>query len=469
MALQNTLIRPFWLFLALLILMSSSWITGRAEEIEFIRSLDVNDAQDVCEGAECFESKIWCVCNQHNTFAQFKSIFGELVFSVNSNAKHGACIEGDSSDSRLHVEVISAMLWETGKPSLNMAEAESMRQNCDVSGFQDLLMRLKKSAAPATHGLDGMLTKGIRTLKDSVGLSCRKEVAFSPYGVSCVILERDQIRDDEHSEELRLTVERKQFSWRGPALIATGWVLIELAPWLSQQIFLYYASGTTIGVFLCVFLLTWLVLKRVTSSKHSAWMAITVQAVFGVAATFLTNIFEILVDSYRNELIYYIAGSTLLSFAVTYYFLRGSNGQPNGPSPALKDLVRWFLIGVGYVCTFHSTRSLIWSGIIFIALFLHKVIMPFLNQQAVKLWKILCPNWGIAKMGTKYIAGPFLTQEEYREQGEFETALQTRELFESEDFRKWIAKNIDRIKVLPRQYSEDNDEMEVEEEERMYE
>ncbi|GBG32258.1 Nuclear envelope integral membrane protein 1 [Hondaea fermentalgiana] len=436
------------LALALALTLALAAREAAAREVRFVRLDSVEDDEEVvCKGNDCLD-KIWCVCNERNPLAQFRSVFGDITFTVNEGNKEAVCLRGDSSDSRLHVDVLRELFMESDKNDLQGLE-------CEPKGSSGVVRRLRKSSEPSA--LEGVLANLVQRGKSALGIKCPMTASFSPYGVSCVVLDRSTHAGGK--EPLELKVARRVFDWRGPGLLAAGGVLLSFAPWLSEQLFLYYASGTTIGVFLCVFLLTWFVLKRVssTSSKNSAFVILTAEALAGLAASYAFSMLEVLVESYQNELLYYLIGSTLLSFALTYYFLRGSNGQPSGPSAVLRDLVRWLLTLVGYLCIYHSTRSLRWSLLILAALLFRNVAIPAFMRPWTGLLDFVSPSRGIARMKVPYVAGRFLTEEEYKMQGEVETQRQTRELFASPQFQEWVARNADRIHMQSPDYSREPD------------
>lgn len=400
---------------------------GRTVEL----SVDGASSSSCSSVGECVDT-IWCLENANRPLTQFKRAFGYVemcVFPPEAGALMGA-----SSDSWFQWPSSSSL----GSKLSATVEGRLAEQR------QTVVERLKQ-----------------HVLGDGAS-SC---VVFSPFGRSCVKAVNLDLADE--SGVLRVSARAVDFHWGGPALLVAGYALVVLAPHLSERVAFYYLSGVSIGVVLCVFLLTWFVLKRVAPGRNTAWVAVAFQSVFGAAAL-LNDQVSSLVRTHIDYAAYFLVGAALLSFAVTHYMLRGEQGS-HGPSAGIRDIVRWTIQGAGYTLVAWGSRSNQWSVAIVLLALVNRHVRPVLGQSSSRLLAWLNPNRDVAIAKIRYLARPFLTLDEFNVEGQMCTEEATSELYSSREFQQWIVNNADRITVQPRERQQPGDfEDEEDEEEDMF-
>ena len=138
----------------------------------------------------------------------------------------------------------------------------------------------------------------------------------------------------------------------------------------------------------------------------------------------------------------------MVSFAVTHFILRDPTGQGlNGPTSGFKEIVRWFLKGLGYYLIFQSNASVKLSILLLIGSGFYFILLSKIEKFVVYLLNKLYPNRGIAKMKYRYLAHEFLTEEEYNMNSKKHTAEESQKLFQNPKFQLWMLNNMDRINL----------------------
>ncbi|XP_071941564.1 nuclear envelope integral membrane protein 1b-like [Antedon mediterranea] len=187
------------------------------------------------------------------------------------------------------------------------------------------------------------------------------------------------------------------------ALCIFGLVIFIYAPALSQNLLFYYSSGITIGVFASLIILVY-ILSRMIPRKTGAFAVIALG--WSGALVILNWVFENIADKdYQYLVICYTGISSLISFAVCYYY---------GPSyhERAQKLVQWAIQLCALFCIYQSTHDQIAAVSLIVGL-LTVINLPY------GFFKRILPN---LRWKFKKIKKPrFLTEEEYEEQAREET------------------------------------------------
>ena len=115
--------------------------------------------------------------------------------------------------------------------------------------------------------------------------------------------------------------------WLGPALALAGLLLFWYAPFLSQSLPLYYASGMTLGVVLGVALLLFFVVKRVSPRRGGGGTLLALATGWaGSVYAAARHVGWRLLAEHWPKVLAYLALFGLLGYALTKWTLRG--GRP---------------------------------------------------------------------------------------------------------------------------------------------
>jgi hypothetical protein len=372
---------------------------------------------------EC-ERATWCWDEPRRALLQVRDAWSHITVELKGppGGPPGFCLQAESSDSSLRVSTLRWLVQGGG----SVAEVEEQ-------------LRIKSSQSADL----------IPWLLESLWLRhrCLQQLTLSPFGASCVRVVA--VDAGALPGPLHVAVRKEGAQAMYPQALAVGYFVIMVAPLLSEQVLFYYVVGAVIGVALSVFLVSKLVLRRVAPDSNASWMAaVGLQTAFGAVAASRDYVQRAL-SYYGDYVLWYLLASLLGSLAATHYMLRGQAGAPSGPGRGVREIVRATIQLAGYALVLlHSSASLRWGLATALAVLTVLVLVPRALRTTAVLLDWLRPNRDVAKP-VCFVAGGFISEEEYNERKVLTTQAKTTELLGSRRFHEWLLQNQHRIRLEP--------------------
>eukprot|EP00924_Labyrinthula_sp_SR-Ha-C_P005686 maker-scaffold_14-snap-gene-2.51-mRNA-1 protein AED:0.12 eAED:0.12 QI:101/0.5/0.33/1/1/1/3/0/391 len=180
--------------------------------------------------------------------------------------------------------------------------------------------------------------------------------------------------------------------------------------------------------------------------KTSVILATSLQS---LAIYFLESIREwtsSLVKQNFEYVVYYFIFTAALSLALTHYFLKKDRDTADpsyiGVSSGLQDIVYVLIKLVGLISVYNSTASVLRGFTLVILL----VVFSFISSLNIDVGKMLERKIPRLRKDQLY-REKFLSEEEYKMQGEIATQKELKKLFENPKFSEWAMNNMNRIEV----------------------
>ena len=412
------------------------WLGVAAPRLAADAASEVASSEQVARGhafaacrsrGEC-EHATWCWDEPRRALLQVRDAWSHVV--VELKGPPGFCLLAESSDSSLRVSTLRWLAQGGG----SVAEVE-----------EQLLLKSSQSAGLLPWLLESLWLRH----------SCPQRLTLSPFGASCVRVVAVSGDAGAYTVPLHVAVRKESAQAVYPQALALGYFVIMVAPLLSEQVLFYYLVGAVIGVALSVFLVSKLVLRRVAPESNASWMAaVGLQTAFGAVAASRDYVQRAL-SYYGDYVLWYLLASLLGSLAATHYLLRGQAGAPSGPGRGVREIVRVTIQLAGYALVLlHSSASIRWGLATALAVLVVLVLAPRTARTAALLLDWLRPNRDVARP-VCFVAGGFISEEEYNERKVLTTQAKTTELMGSRKFHEWLLQNQHRIRLEPQEPQED--------------
>lgn len=306
----------------------------------------------------------------------------------------------------------------------------------------DKIMNQKANALYENNGMPDFLTGFNKLYSHFMPMKETKykeiTLSFSLFGKSCFSL------CGEPRSKARITynvsTDHQQFYGMNFFL---GLLLYSFARFLSNRLVFYYVSGISVGIFFSVLFVTTFVFNLFMPRKSSFVIASSLQSLCLYYFDFWKKKYRQLLENNIEYVFGYLAFVAVFSFAATHYFLRTEKGV--NVSSGLKDIVRVLIRCLGLLLLYNSTSSVSRS----LLLVLSVVVYNFIGHSMVLA--ITSNTFSFeknSKLKDKYLyRDRWLTKEEYEDQGVIETNKELKKLFKSGEFKDWMMKNTNRIKI----------------------
>ena len=185
-------------------------------------------------------------------------------------------------------------------------------------------------------------------------------------------------------------------------------------------------------------------------------MATTVQTLGMYYFDSLQKRWNKLIEDNMEYVVYYLVATSFFSFAATHYLLRNEDGVK--VSAGLKDVVSLCIRVIGLIFLYNSTCTVSRSVLIVSSSIVCQIIVSLTTSSGKDVGKIirsLLQKLGLIGEDVRRLSRSqlyrdrFLTEEEYRLQGQIATDSALEQLFRSESFKEWAMSHKDRIRVDP--------------------
>ncbi|XP_076118883.1 nuclear envelope integral membrane protein 2 [Alosa pseudoharengus] len=234
------------------------------------------------------------------------------------------------------------------------------------------------------------------------------------------------VKSPRASTEYTLHVSGKRLNKMRFGLFIGGLLLFYLAGSICRSSVFYYTTGVTLGI-ISILLLLLFVMKNFIPKKGvflAFFGASTGVSYLGFQKVMVA--WEDITKNYWREMLGYLAVTGLISFALCY---------KRGPITCERTLtlMTW--------CVQIAAMTMLWAGISYppaaytlmgalISLKLLPVVTTILIGVCRLIWNLLCSFLGLFRRRRRPVTR-FLTEEEYREQGEVHTRASLEQLRES--------------------------------------
>lgn len=203
---------------------------------------------------------------------------------------------------------------------------------------------------------------------------------------------------DGVSGSVKVSVEEGVHRWRLFCL-AFGFVLLLLAPFLSESVPFYYSSSMAVGVLLVVLILLFQAMKLIPMGRKSAFYFAIYTSVIGVGSLII-NYFSMLVNSilvsfglsedmYNPVSIFLLVGVILAGAALGYWIMRKFVISDDGRvDVGVAHFMKWAMRGVAMTSIFQSSLDTLFAV----------VALAFCWGAC---FCIMSPRWRSAKAGNQ--------------------------------------------------------------------
>ncbi|KAJ1187010.1 hypothetical protein NDU88_003789 [Pleurodeles waltl] len=238
-----------------------------------------------------------------------------------------------------------------------------------------------------------------------------------------------QVQPTDPSSSYTIHVKTNNFDIRRVLIFCSGLFLFWYASSLSRSAAFYYSAGVSLGM-LAMLILLLIILKRFISKLSTFGLLMTAGSAFSIyIISYIKENMNWLWHENKNYVLGYFLVAGLISFAICY---------KHGPLTNQRslNLWTWMLEIIGCVLIYFSV------AITTIAYLILVVLVP--SKGFCYLVRLLC-SLGRKIRGFLPFNKPvvrFLTEEEYRDQGETETLKALEELrsfCRSPEFPSWLA------------------------------
>lgn len=396
----------------------------------FIAALSVKDIPQLphhseCIGLECLSS-VWC--RRGANYVDIRHVWSDVEVQINFRGGE-PCVITASDDSGRYQDLLMRLL--------NTNDTSSNQHT------QTIVQKLRSQTTP-DWSARVMTALGVWSRCSPDG-TC--SYSFSPFLMSCVkVCDNEDKPGDLHVEFTSRPRNKRPFY---PLLLLSGVLVMRSAGMLSDQVAFYYLGGTSLGVVLSVFLVTYFVMKRVQPKGTSPFIAIVLAGCVQSSLGLVSFASDWLRDTAKANIFYagvYVLTAALISLAFTHYTLSGPEGV--SVSTGLRDILRWAIKLVGVAMISFSTPSTFWSVVLVLVVLLVELVagpiyraFRWIGANVLGLDKPAPPS--------KWVATPYLNREQYRIQTELNTQREIESLVASPHFKNWVVGNSERISVTP--------------------
>ncbi|XP_041371494.1 nuclear envelope integral membrane protein 1-like [Gigantopelta aegis] len=235
-------------------------------------------------------------------------------------------------------------------------------------------------------------------------LQVKEEFSMNPFNVSCLGI----VSNKKYSIDFKI---RNPELWY-VAYVVVGIVIFFCADSWSRNTALHYTTGVSVGILASVLIALFVISRFLpqTVRRLTYLIGMIGGSVFLYCIKFIQTELQVILKDYWQYVVGYIVVFGFISFAVVYKF---------GPvtNPRTLDLVRWILQGTA-LCLVYSGTQLPEASVAIIIVMLSVHNFP---KKVTLLFKRLRYRFFRPKIR-------FLTEEEYIEQGQFETERALAEL-----------------------------------------